>query len=115
MGLLNPAFTVPVTRHRPVYDSRGNDTADTSGDITLQAVVAVDPAFRRPGTVQGKEDRFFQDATVFVPRGSDIAPGDRLLYNTWAFIVAGRPRGDQLHPFTGDDFGWMSFRCQSAG
>ncbi|OIN80872.1 hypothetical protein [Mycobacterium malmoense] len=113
MGLLNPAFAETVTRQRPVYDNRGNIV---DWDLlTVSAVVEIDPAARKPGTSEGKEDRFFQDADLYVPRGSDIAPGDHIPYHGQTYIVAGRPRGDQVNAFTGDDFGWMVFRMQGAG
>lgn len=113
MGLLDPPFTVTVTVQRPAFDNRGNPT--WSIPYVGPAVVSVEAAAKRPRILGEGQDLFIQDAMLFIPRGTDVRAGDHVIYNNWKFIVAGRPRGDQPHPFTGSDFGWMAVSMQAQG
>lgn len=120
-----PSALVTVAVARPNYDSRGNrkDSRgnalpapdDTGANFSVQAVVSAQEAMTRPRLGEGQENRFIQDASIFVPRGTDIRPGDEITYNDTKFVVAGHARGDQKHPFTGQSFGWMEFRMQGVG
>ncbi|OCB42939.1 hypothetical protein A5722_05135 [Mycobacterium vulneris] len=51
---------------------------------------------------------------IFVPRGSDIKANDKFVYQSREYRVLGWPIGDQDHPLTGDDFGWMYFKIGAA-
>lgn len=123
-----PSALVTVAVARPNYDSRGNredsrgnplpapnDDDGEDYNFTVQAVVSAQEAMTRPRLGEGQENRFIQDASIFVPRGTDIRPGDEITYNETKFVVAGHARGDQKHPFTGQSFGWMEFRMQGVG
>jgi hypothetical protein len=124
--------TTPVQVTRPNYDSRGNrydslgnplpNPADTGASFTVNAVVDVQPAMSRPRLGEGQENRFIQDAAIFIQRGITgpggspaLQAGDEVSYDGLDFIVAGNPRGDQVHPLTGLDFGWLEFRMQGVG
>lgn len=123
--MLLPVATVTVTVSRPNYDSRGNRydargnplpaPDNTGASFTVQAVVSAQQAMTRPRLGDGQENRFVQDAALFVPRGTDVQPGDEVIYNGTTFVVAGHARDDQVHPFTGMDLGWMEFRMQGVG
>ena len=115
--------TIEVSR--PNYDGRGNRNPQT---YSLQAVVSLQPAMSRPRLGEGQENRFLQDAAIYIPRGTagpdnpfngaptlGLQAGDEITYNSEKFTIAGDARGDQEHPFTGSDFGWMGFRMQGAG
>lgn len=114
-----PAEPVTVDVERPQYDSRGNRSSIT---FTLQAVVSVQAAMSRPRLGDGQENRFIQDAAIYIQRtatapdgSAGLRAGDEVTYNDESFTVAGDARGNQLHPLTGTDFGWMGFRMQGVG
>lgn len=48
---------------------------------------------------------------AFLPRGlvPERLAGDHFEVNGSKYTLAGRSRGDMLHPFTGDDLGWLAF------
>lgn len=121
MSVLNPVSTVTLPHRRPTEDPDGNKvwTGDPTGPPalpSLQAVVSLSAAGSGSSgnSVKG-DDRFFQAATLFVPRGSDVLAGDEVVYNGHAYKVIGYPRGDQDHPFTGDDFGWVVYSLAGGG
>lgn len=89
MAILNPAYAPSVPFRRPNTDADGNK-APTALGLT-------------PVVVSEKTKQ------VFVPRGLDRKSGDQFEFNGGKYTLSGRARGDMLHPFTGDDFGWMAF------
>lgn len=89
MPALNPAFAPVATFTRPRTDADGNKDPITLGD--------------NPVVVS---DRTRQ---VFIPRGLDRQAGDQFEVAGGKYTLAGRARGDMVHPFTGDDFGWVGF------
>lgn len=105
MGLLNPNYAPPVPFQRPTEDDDGNTTWADLGEIT--AVVAL----VGPGLESSSGTVYAQSGSVFVPRGVDLKIGDRFTWNGVFYMLAGGPGYDQVHPFTGDDMGWMSFDC----
>lgn len=59
--------------------------------------------------------RFVQAGEIFVRRGSDVLSGDEVIYNGNTYFITGDARGDQDHPFTGEDFGWVSYTLAGGG
>lgn len=127
-----PVQTSTVTVTRPNYDGLGNrydslgdpipSQDATKGTFTLQAVVSLQPAMSRPRLGEGQENRFIQDAAIFIKRGTTgpngipaLQAGDEVQYNGEDFTIAGDARGNQPHPLTGADLGWMGFRMQGVG
>jgi hypothetical protein len=118
-----PPGTVTLDVSRPGYDSRGNRfdsrgnavPPSTAFTFQVQGVVSVADAMTRPRLGEGSENRFIQDAQLFVQIGTDIQPSDEILYNGVKFIVAGHARGDENQPQTNQSFGWMEFRMQGFG
>lgn len=109
MAVINPAFTQTIHPRRPV-ESFGDETFT---DIApLQAVISLQAPTHKTGT--GSQSRFLIYGTLFVPRGSDLQSNDVFSYKGFTFRVTGWPRGDQDHPFTGDDFGWVSYMVEAA-
>ena len=56
------------------------------------------------------------DIDGYCPRGQDIRAGDRILVtrgeDVLKFLVQGRPMWDQIHPMTGQDFGYKLVRLR---
>lgn len=101
--VLDPAFAVPVVPERDTgSDGNPNWTplTETKMVMSLNAPTLV---------ADSKGSRYTQSGTVCVPRGYDLKHGDRLPYDGAKYTVVGRQRGNQDHPFTGDDFGWVQF------
>jgi len=69
------------------------------------AVVSLSPA----AVQAGNGPRYSQGGTVFVPRELDRRHGDRFTHSGTKYRLVGGARGDQDHPITGDDFGWVAF------
>lgn len=103
MGLLNPAYAPLVPFERPTEDADGNTAWAQLGDTP--AVVQL----VGPGLESSSGTTYAQSGIVFVPRGSDLKVGDRFTWGGVHYMLSGGPNGDQDHPFTGDDFGWVSF------
>lgn len=108
---------------RPNYDSRGNRDPLV---FTLDAVVSLQSAMSRPRLGDGQENRFIQDSSIFIERdatgpvvdGTPVAAlqaGDGITYKGENFNIAGRARGNENHPMTRSNFGWIGFRMQGAG
>lgn len=117
--LLNPQFLTTVVPQRPTDDGMGNVTwsGDQGGAPALPAIQAVIWAGGQAGShsVRLAADRGPQwtaFAQLFVPRGTDIQSGDRITYQGLVYVVSGVASGDQLQPFTGNDFGWMVFNVE---
>jgi hypothetical protein len=112
MPLLNPQFTTTVVPQRPTDDGMGNTVwADLPA---VQAVIWAGghAAARsvRLSTDRGPQWTAF--AQVFLPRGSDVKSGDRIPYQGVFYVLSGVTSGDEVHPFTGNDFGWMVFNVE---
>ena len=112
MSVINPAFTVAITLQRPTE----NFGEETFTDVTsVQAVVSLSPPAHKSTGGGSDPSRFFVYGTVFVPRGSDVQSNDRFRYKGHDFRVLGWAQHDQDHPFTGEDFGWVSYLIEAAG
>jgi hypothetical protein len=105
MPVINPALTTAITPQRPTEQFGEEDFTDLS-------VVGVVISLSAPS--RGVDTRFTQDGTMFAPRGADIQAADRFSYQGHWFRVVGWARGDQNHPISGDDFGWMTFAIEAA-
>lgn len=118
MAVITPVSTVTITPRRPTEDADGNKvfTGDPGGPAALasvQAVFSLSAPAKAAWRAHG--ERFIQDGVVFVPRGSDLIAGDEVTYRGATFTVVGNARGDQDHPFTGDDFGWVVYTLAGGG
>lgn len=106
--LLGPIAGVTITPARPTSDGLGNLSWTDRAPIT-NAVFALDP----PAT--DGDSIYTQTGSLFVPRGSDIGNGDRVVFEGRAFVAIGVPLWDMDHPMTGEDFGYMEVRVQWGG
>lgn len=106
--LLGPIFGVPITPQRPVSDGLGNLSWVNRAPIA-NAVFALDAPSSNEDSV------YSQGGSLFVPRGSDIANGDRISYQGRDFVAVGPPQWDMNHPFTGEDFGYVEVRIEWGG
>jgi len=53
------------------------------------------------------------DVDLYVPRGADVVASDKVeLSDGSTFRVVGRPMWDQVHPMTGEDFGYKLVRLR---
>lgn len=100
MALLNPASTTPIQLQRPTANF-GEETftplpPDPDALPVIQAVISL------------------EREKLFVPRGSNIKAADKFVYQGREFRVEGWAIGDQDHPLSGDDFGWMYFAIKAA-
>lgn len=89
MGLISADFAPVASFQRPRTDADGNPDP-----IALGA---------NPVVVSERSRQ------AFIPRGLDRKAGDQFVYNGGQYTLAGRPRGDQVHPMTGDDLGWVAW------
>jgi len=103
MGLIQAPYAPQVAFERPTEDADGN--AAWVPVATVPAVVEL----TGPGLESGSGTTYAQGGTVFVPRGSALKVGDRFEYGGSKYMLAGGPNGDMDHPFTGTDFGWVSY------
>lgn len=106
--MLGPIYGATITPQRPTSDGLGNLTF---ADLTPidNVVVALDGP-------SSTEDSVYADAgSIYVPRGSDIANGDRVPYQGRNFVVIGEPLWDMNHPLTNDDFGYIEVKIQWGG
>lgn len=117
MPVLNPAFAGAVAFER---------CTDQSNNIWVPLAYQPpegDPAEKTPAVVSLDKPvartasgfRYTQGGTVFLPRGLDRRNGDRFTYNGVKYHLIGAARGDQDHPLTGDDFGWVAFTFEGSG
>lgn len=100
MALLGPVAGVTITPQRPTSDGLGNLSWVDRAAIT-------DAVFALGSSSSSGDSVYSQTGSLFVPRGSVIANGDRILYQDRTFVVVGEPMWDMEHPFTGDDFGYV--------
>lgn len=108
MFLGGPIHGVTITPQRPTSDGLGNLTFTDLPDVP-------GAVFDLGGASSTADSLYSQSGSVFVPRGSDIANGDRLLYQGRLFVVIGPPQWDMDHPFTGEDFGYVEVKIQWGG
>lgn len=118
MGFIDPAFAGQVPFERLTDEANNVWTpllfqppggADPVADTP--AVVSLDKATPRTGN----GPRYVQGGTVFLPRGLDRKSGDRFTHNGVKYSLIGAARGDQNHPITGDDFGWVTWSFEGSG
>lgn len=88
---------------RPTSSPDGNTTWTTLRSV--RAVVSLDA----PSTEAGTGPRYTQTGKVFVPRGSDVAAGDRFDYGGYLYTLTAVVRADTRHPISGRDLGWMVY------
>jgi hypothetical protein len=111
--LLNPKFLTTVVPQRPTDDGMGN-----TGWVDLDPVpVALWIGSRGSGTHSvtlggAKGPSWTEFAQIFVPKDCGLQSGDRIPYQGLVYVISGTPSGDQVHPFTGNDFGFMSFTVE---
>lgn len=113
MGVLEPQATTTIKPRRPT-ETFGEETL-TPEYPAAGSLPAIDAVVSLGAPVAGVNGRYTQGGTVFVPRGSDLRAADKFTYNGDEYRVVGKPRGDQLQPFTGDDLGWMALTIEGAG
>lgn len=110
MALLNPQFLTSVVPQRPTDDGMGNTTWTGENGVPDLPAVRVAVWLGSPSSAAGQRGPAWQEqAQVYVPRGSDLKSGDRIPYQGLKLVLSGIAVGDQVHPFTGHDFGWMVF------
>ena len=102
--LLNPIAAPTSAFTRITEDPYGAVTTASLGDC--QVVVSIGKA---TAANSDSSPGASQVGVVFVPRGLDRREGDRFTYNSETYELMGQARGNQDHPFTGDDFGWVEF------
>lgn len=107
MTLINPVFAQSAEFQRPVETSFGEVSYSSLG--MNQVVVALNQP-----SVAGGDPGSAQIGMVFTPRGLDRREGDRFVYGGQGYELVGDTRGDFNHPFTGDDFGWVSHAIKRA-
>lgn len=118
MPVLNPTFAGAVAFQRCIDEENNvwtdlpyQPAGDTPAVRKTPAVVSLD----KPVARTGSGPRYTQGGTVFIPRGLDRRNGDRFTHNGVKYHLIGAARGDQDHPFTGDDFGWVAFSFEGSG
>lgn len=102
-GLIQAPFAPQVLFQRPNEDADGDPTYTDVG--TFPAVIDLSG----PGIESGSGRQVAQQGIVFVPRGSAVKVGDRFAWGGNTYMLTGGPDGDLEHPFTGNDFGWVSY------
>lgn len=102
-GLIQAPFAPEVLFQRP------NEDADGDADYTDLATLPIVIDLSGPGIESGSGRQDAQQGIVFVPRGSALLIGDRFPWGGTTYLLVGGPDGDMIHPFTGADFGWVSY------
>ena len=105
LPLIDPVFAGSAVFRRPVVGADNTVTWTVLGDTPVVPSIAGatgDPVLMQAGT-------------LFVPRELDRQAGDRLTYNGVTMVLTGSRRGDQDHPITGDDFGWIAHAFSISG
>ncbi|CAN5146979.1 hypothetical protein BH11ACT6_BH11ACT6_34900 [soil metagenome] len=127
MSFIDPAFAGQVPFERLVDEANNGWTAlsylppggsDPVADTP--AVVSLDKPTSQLGSGPSRSTamggpRYSQGGTVFLPRGIDRKRGDRFTHNGVKYSLIGAARGDQDHPVTGDDFGWVTWSFEGSG
>lgn len=101
--LLNPIYAPTAAFTRVTEGSYGDATLTPLG--SCQVVVSMAQA---ASSARAEGAGTTQIGVVFTPRSVDRQEGDRFTYNGETYELMGHARGNQDHPFTGDDFGWIS-------
>lgn len=107
--MLTPAG-VTISPQRPT-DNFGEPAWTPLAHITNAVVALNSPA----AVVSESGKAYTQDGSVFVPRGSDLASGDRFTHQGKTYGVVGDAQWDMNHPFTGDDFGYVEYSIRLGG
>lgn len=102
-GLIQAPFAPQVLFQRPNEDADGDPT------YTDLATLPIVIDLSGPGIESGSGRQDAQQGIVFVPRGSGLLIGDRFSWGGNTYLLVGGPDGDMIHPFTGADFGWVSY------
>jgi hypothetical protein len=111
--LLGPIELTPVVPQRPTDDGMGNIAWTDLAAVNVLFWLGSRGSGTRSVTLGGERGPTWTEfGQVFIPRGYDIKSGDRIPYQGLLYVISGKPSGDQLHPFTGHDFGWMSFNVE---
>lgn len=106
--MLGPIYGVTITPQRPTSDGLGNLSWANRSAIS-NAVFALDAPSANGDSV------YSQSGSLFVPRGSVIANGDRITYQGRTFVAVGEPMWDMNHPLTGEDLGYAEVKIQWGG
>lgn len=104
MGLIQAPYAPLLLFERLSEDADGNKTYTSLGNISACVDLIGQGLESRAGGSRAQGG-----GVVAVPRGTDVKVGDRFTYGGQHYMLATGPDGDQVHPFTGDDFGWMTF------
>jgi len=106
--LLGPIGGETIVPQRPTSDGLGNLSWTDLPAITNAVFALTSPS--------ATEDSVYsQGGSLFVPRGSNITNGDRVVYQGRPFVVIGVPQWDMNHPMTGEDFGYVEVQIQWGG
>lgn len=110
--LLNPKFMITVVPQRPTDDGMGNITWANRPPIQAVIWAGGHAAAHSVRLAVDRGPQWTAFAQLFVPRGSDVKSGDRIPYRGLVYVVSGPASGDQVHPFTEHDFGFMAFNVE---
>lgn len=106
--MLGPVYGVTITPQRPTSDGLGN--------LSWANLTAIpDAVFALDAPSSNGDSLYSQSGSLFVPRGSDIANGDRINYQGRAYVAVGEPMWDMNHPLTDEDFGYLEVKIQWGG
>lgn len=103
MGLIQAPYAPVVPFRRPDEDPDGDATYTDLGNFSIVLDLS------GPGIESGSGRQDAQQGTVFVQRGSELLIGDQFPWGGTTYMLIGGPDGDMDHPFTGNDFGWVSY------
>ena len=109
MMLINPLAAPVIGFTRPTETPYGEVSFTTLGDTP--AVVSIS----NPSIAGADGPGSTQAGVVFTPRGLDRKEGDRFPFGGHTYELVGNTRGDQDHPLTGADFGWVSHAVKRVG
>lgn len=112
MPLLDPQFATSVVPQRPTDDGMGNTTWADLDPVSAVFWAGGHAASHSVRLAADRGPQWTAFAQLFVPRGTDIRSGDRIPYQGLLYVVSGVAAGDQVHPFSGNDFGWMVFNVE---
>lgn len=108
--LLNPQFLPTVVPQRPTDDGMGNTTWTDLPPIQAAVWIGSRGSGAHSVALGGQRGPTWTEfSQLFVRRDCGLKSGDRIPYQGLFYVLSGSPSGDQVHPFTGHDFGWMTF------
>lgn len=102
-------YGVTVTVTRPAPTDRFGDPV---GGPTVHTIDRCGADYNSTASSQQFQDVQISDVDLFVPRGADVRPADRIDLDGRIFVVQGRPMWDQVHPMTGRDYGYKLVRLR---